>query len=221
MLKYYQKEVVKIVKAPVSAQALKRLPAYLQYTKSEMLNNVAYISATTIAKALGLNDVQVRKDLASVSDNGKPKVGYEIQTLIADLETALGWNNHDEAVLVGAGKLGQALLSYKGFKTYGLNIVAAFDTDPALADTELFGKPVFSLEKLENLCGRMGIRIGIITVPAESAQFICDRMVSGRIKAIWNFAPVHLAVPDGIWVQNENMASSLALLSNHLKRDIR
>ena len=197
---------------------MKRLPVYLQYLKSLRAEETQHISATTLAKALDLNDVQVRKDLALISDIGKPKVGYEFHRLVYDLEHVLGFRNCDDAILVGAGRLGQALLGYKGFEAYGLNIVAAFDTDPALDGAAFSGKPVYPLERLEPLCRRLSIAIGILTAPAESAQDICDRMCAAGIRAIWNFAPTHLRVSEGILVQNENMAASLALLSNHLKQ---
>ena len=178
-----------------------------------------HISATTIAEALQLNDVQVRKDLASVSSSGKPKVGYNVKDLIAELEAFLGYNDIDNAVIVGAGSLGKALLNYSGFKAYGLNIIAAFDL--CEEPTEFQGKTVFPIAQLGSFCRKVNVHIGIITVPASSAQEICDLLVESGIRAIWNFAPVHLVVPDGILVQNENMASSLALLSNHLREQMK
>jgi redox-sensing transcriptional repressor len=202
--------------SPVSKQTLQRLPLYLHYLKSRLKDLRMNISATTIAADLNLNQIQVRKDLASVSSGGRPKVGYVTKELIADLEHFLGYDNVNCAVLVGAGKLGKAMLAYPGFKSYGLNILAAFDTDASIIDTELAEKQIFSLDKLTELCVRLNVHIGIITVPAECAQSVCDRLVGSGILAIWNFAPVHLVVPDNILVQNENMAASLALLSKHL-----
>ena len=120
-------------------------------------------------------------------------------------------------VIVGAGKLGQALLAYRGFPQYGLNILAGFDDDPALSGKEIAGKKILPMEKLPDLCHRVGVHIGIITVPGEHAQRVCDQLIESGIQAVWNFANAHLQVPEGILVQNENMAVSLALLSNHLK----
>ena len=122
-------------------------------------------------------------------------------------------------VIVGAGSLGKALLNYSGFKAYGLNIIAAFDL--CEEPTEFQGKTVFPIAQLGSFCRKVNVHIGIITVPASSAQEICDLLVESGIRAIWNFAPVHLVVPDGILVQNENMASSLALLSNHLREQMK
>lgn len=203
----------------ISKHTLQRLPMYLSYIQGLPEDAPKNISATTIAEALQLNDVQVRKDLASVSSSGKPKVGYNVKDLIAELGAFLGYNDIDNAVIVGAGSLGKALLNYSGFKAYGLNIIAAFDL--CEEPTEFQGKTVFPIAQLGSFCRKVNVHIGIITVPASSAQEICDLLVESGIRAIWNFAPVHLVVPDGILVQNENMASSLALLSNHLREQMK
>ena len=202
----------------VSRAALGRIPVYLKFIES-LPQDVETVSATTIAKALGFGEVQVRKDLASVSSSGKPKVGYNVKDLIAELEAFLGYNDIDNAVIVGAGSLGKALLNYSGFKAYGLNIIAAFDL--CEEPTEFQGKTVFPIAQLGSFCRKVNVHIGIITVPASSAQEIGDLLVESGIRAICNFAPVHLVVPDGILVQNENMASSLALLSNHLREQMK
>lgn len=204
----------------ISKSVLKRLPAYLAYLKRLPADDEAYISATALAAALDMGEVQVRKDLAMVSDGGRPKVGYHRQSLIADMEEFLGYNNANNAVLVGAGKLGRALLGYGGFAEYGLNIVAAFDSDPNLAGSTESGKPILAMEQLPGVCRDRQILIGIITVPAAQAQSVCDQLIAHGIKAIWSFAPVHLDVPEGILVQYENMATSLAVLSKHLSTQI-
>ncbi|MDK2981457.1 MAG: redox-sensing transcriptional repressor [Chloroflexota bacterium] len=202
----------------ISKQTLQRLPFYLGYLKTLDKETAETISATTIAEALSLNHVQVRKDLASVCSLGRPKIGYVTQELIGEIEHFLGYDNAESAVIVGAGKLGKALLGYRGFEDYGLNIVAAFDMDERVVGSEENSKQIFPMNKLKNLCERMKIHIGIITVPAEHAQSVCDALVDSGILAIWNFAPVHLTVPEHILVQNENMASSLAVLSKHLSQ---
>lgn len=205
----------------ISIQALWRLPYYLNFIKSLDENKFSSISAPVIAKALNLNEVQVRKDLAAVSSSGgKPKTGFNINELIRDLEEFLGYNNVDEAVLVGVGHLGKALLSYQGFENYGLKIVVGFDVNNDVVGTSVAGKQILSLDKMKDLCWRMGINIGIITVPAEQAQQVCDLLIEAGIRAIWNFAPVHLHVPDYIMLQNENLAASLAILSKNLTEDI-
>jgi redox-sensing transcriptional repressor len=199
----------------VSKQTLSRLPQYLSYLES-LPDTVRTISATGIAAALNLNQVQVRKDLASVSSSGKPKVGYMRRDLIREIKTFLGYDSADEAVIVGAGKLGRALMGYVGFKDYGLNILAAFDADENAIGEDESGHQIMPIEVIKETCQRLGVRIGIITVPAHAAQAVCDQLIDAGVLAIWNFAPIRLVVPEGILVQNENMASSLAILSNHL-----
>ena len=204
----------------ISKAVLKRLPGYLAYLKGLEDAETPYISATTLANALGMGDVQVRKDLAMVSDGGRPKVGYLREALIDDIEQFLGYDNTTDAVLVGAGKLGQALMDHKGFDEYGLNILAGFDIDPKTAFTE-DGKPIYPMDQLESFCHNNKVLMGIITVPSPYAQKVCDQLIKCGIKAIWTFANVHLEVPPHILVQYENMATSLAVLSMHLQAHIK
>ena len=204
----------------VSKSVLKRLPGYLAYLKNMPENAPPHISATALANALGMGEVQVRKDLAMVSDGGRPKIGYLREGLVDDIEQFLGYDNTTGAVLIGAGKLGQALMDYKGFDEYGLNIVAAFDIDPKSDRTE-GGKPIYPMNRLAQFCRTHKVLMGIITVPAEHAQAVADQLIAGGIKAIWNFAATHLEVPANILVQTENMATSLAVLSVHLQAQIK
>lgn len=201
----------------LSKAVLKRLPSYLSYLKSLPEDSTPYISATSIANALNMGEVQVRKDLAVVSKAGKPKVGYPRADLVENISRYLCYDNTTDAILVGAGKLGQALLGYSGFAAYGLNILAAFDAKPAPGE----GKPILPMEAMDEFCREHNVHMGIITVPGEHAQEVCDRMIQCGIKAIWNFAPVHLDVPQHTLVQNENMATSLAVLSMHLQAQMK
>ena len=204
----------------ISKSVLKRLPGYLAYLKSMPENSSPFISATALANALGMGEVQVRKDLAAVSDGGRPKIGYPRQQLMDDIEQFLGYDNTTDAVLIGAGKLGQALCGYSGFDAYGLNILAAFDAAPVKGKTDE-GTPILHISQMENFCRTNKVLMGIITVPAAYAQEVCDKLIACGIKAIWNFAPTHLDVPANILVQNENMATSLAVLSMHLQAQIK
>lgn len=200
-----------------SKNTLNRLPFYMEYLKSIKNEGEMYISSTSIAKKLKLNDVQVRKDLALVSSSGgKPKVGYEIDELILDIQTFLGFKNNNKAVLVGVGSLGRALLNYTGFENYGLSIVKAFDVSLQKIGKRVNDIEILSLDSISKFCKDNNIHIGIITVPHEQAQEVCDVLVNAGVKAIWNFAPTKLSVPEDILIQNENMASSLAVLSRHL-----
>ncbi|MDR3317855.1 MAG: redox-sensing transcriptional repressor Rex [Clostridiales bacterium] len=206
----------KPVSTPIAS--VRRMPGYLRCLRAKREDGVEFISSVTLAACVGLNAVVVKKDLALVSGvAGKPKIGFAVKRLIADVERFLGYDNVTDAVLVGAGQLGRTLLSYEGFKNYGLNIVAAFDVNEELIGTGVNGKRIFGVDKLANLVGRMGVHLGIITTPKEAAQRACDLLVGAGIKAVWNFAPAHIKVPDGVVVRNEDMAASLAVLSNQLR----
>lgn len=199
----------------VSRKLLERLPVYLNHLRS-LPEGTDNVSATSIALALGLGHVQVRKDLAKVSDEGRRRTGRSRDKLIRDIEEYLNFATTTGTVLVGAGKLGRALLDYEGFEELGLNVMAGFDRDPAGKQTE-GGKPLYPMGRLELFCKCYDVRIGIIAVPAESAQEVCDILVACGIKAIWNFAPVQLRVPEQVVVQSEDLAVSLAALCMQLK----
>ena len=192
---------------------LGRLPQYLEYLRS-LPEIRRTISATAIAKALSLGDVQVRKDLASVCGAGKPKIGYETDKLIADIESHLGYERLTNAVLVGAGKLGRALLDYDGFEAFGVKIVAGFDCNETVLTKGT--KDILPIRDIEVYCREHDVKLGIITVGRGSAQDVCDKLVESGIQAIWNFAPVTLKVPNGVLLKQENLALSLAYLNNQI-----
>lgn len=202
----------------LSQQAFLRMPYYLKHLNQLKKDGITTVSASSVAEMLGLNEVQVRKDFASVSSTkGIPKKGFVVDGLISDMEICLGYHDLDQAVLVGLGSLGRALISYKGFSQYGLDIVMAFDNNEELIGQQISGKYVQSTNNLSDTCRRMNIHIGIIAVPDTQAQIVCDQLIAGGALAIWNFAPVHLSVPSHILLQNENLASSLALLAKRLE----
>ncbi len=201
----------------VSKPTLRRLPLYLSYLKRVSAEGTESISATSVATALGLNEVQVRKDFSTVSRRGgRPKTGYDVLPLIADLENFLGYHSTRDAVLVGCGRLGGALLSFTGFQQCGMRIVAAFDNDRKKLGKDVSGKPVYHIRALPDFCASEGIRIGIITTRPEQAQAVCDAMITGGILAIWNFSTAHLETPKHIIVHNEDLAVSLATICHEL-----
>ena len=202
-------------KNSIPKATLGRIPRYLNYLKELSLDRVPHISATTVAKELNLGEVQVRKDLSMVSGAGKPRVGYETETLIGQLEDCLGYNQLTIAVLVGAGRLGRALLQYDGFQHYGVKIAAAFDSNDCVLGLDSKTE-ILPMNQFTHFCKEHNVELGIITVGEGSAQEVCNQMISSGIKAIWNFAPCKLQVPEGIMLQNENLALSLAHLRNRL-----
>ncbi|MGH2270746.1 redox-sensing transcriptional repressor Rex [Anaerohalosphaeraceae bacterium U12dextr] len=200
----------------VSVPTVRRLPLYMTILK-EIESSSEHVSSTLIADRLGLEQIQVRKDLAGIGVTGQPAVGFNVRELIGAIERLLGWDNMRDAILVGAGNLGQALLGYDGFARYGLNIVAAFDSNPEIIGMKIHGKPVFDIELLSSLTERMHIQIGILTVPGKVAQPVADMLIKAGIHAIWNFTPVKLSVSDNTIVEQVDLAASLAVLSSKLK----
>ena len=206
-------------KDSVPRPTLQRLPAYLQLLKRMQQSGATNVSCNDIAGELSLNPVSVRKDLAAVSSSGgRPKIGYVLDTLILDVEKYLGYARTHQAVLVGVGHLGGALLAYPGFAAYGVEILAAFDHSRTLIGSRIAGKPILDVANTSQWCRNHRIEIGVLTVPASAAQSACDALIAGGVRGIWNFAPTHLRVPRGILVQSEDMAIPLAMLSKHLEQ---
>ncbi|MGO9109323.1 MAG: redox-sensing transcriptional repressor Rex [Thermoguttaceae bacterium] len=213
--------MVEDVIRPVALPTVRRLPAYLRLLYSLQARGRDVVSCTHIADELGLVSVQVRKDLAAIGVVGKPKIGYQLPALIYAIRSFLGQNNTSDAFQVGCGCLGGALLGYGGFKEYGLNLVAGFDINPAKIGTQIHGREVFPLEKLPDLAERLHILIGILTVPAAVAQDTANLMVLSGMRAIWNYTPVKLEVPDVVIVEDVKLAASLAVLSSRLAESLR
>ncbi|HXS95486.1 MAG TPA: redox-sensing transcriptional repressor Rex [Candidatus Limnocylindrales bacterium] len=206
----------KLYKIPDAS--IRRLPIYYHLLHAMLDTGVQTVSTTVIAEALNLDPTQVRKDIEVTGIVGKPKVGYPLETLVRWIEKFLGWHEINEAVLVGAGSLGTALLGYRKFRELGLRVVAAFDADREKVGRPLAGVEVKHLDELAPFCAAKGIRLGVIATPSAAAQEVADRMVAGGIRAIWNFAPVHLRTPVSVIVQNEDLYHSLASLSFRLER---
>lgn len=201
---------------PLPLPSVRRLPMYLRYLKELEAEGRESVSCTHIAEHLNLGSIQVRKDLALTDIVGRPKVGFETRALIEAIETFLGWNNTQEAFLVGVGSLGRALLGYGGFDEFGLSIVAAFDIAADKVGTTVRSKEVLPMEMLADLVQRMHINIGILTVPASAAQSVADLMTKSGMRAIWNFTPVKLTAPDSVVIEDVRMAASFAVLAKRL-----
>ncbi len=210
-------EASTVAERPIPEPTLRRLPLYYQYLKKlRAEKETEYVSSTQMGSDLHILPIQVRKDLEVTSAAGKPKLGYEVEELMTTIEAFLGWDSTTDGYLIGVGHLGSALLGYQGFKDYGLNIIAAFDSDASKVGTEVHGTKILHVDKLPNMIKRMGIKIGILTVPAQAAQELADTMVKAGICAIWNFSPTKIKVPPTVIVQHENLASSLVVLSKKL-----
>ncbi|MDL2217814.1 redox-sensing transcriptional repressor Rex [Christensenellaceae bacterium OttesenSCG-928-M15] len=200
----------------LSINALRRLPRYLNYLNTLPLD-VSHISATQIAAAIGLHDVQVRKDLAAISGSGKPKTGYVTSHLIDDIKALMKAGGAVRFCIVGAGHLGMALMQYGGFLEYGLVLTAVFD-DIQAGMSPSSGMDILPLSSLKSVCSAQMIEVGIICTRGENAQEVFDLLVDANVKTIWNFAPVHLQTPENVTLAYENMAASLAILCQDVKK---
>ena len=201
----------------ISKATIARMPLYLHFLQEEASKGAKYISSTVIAQNISVSSVLVRKDLALVaSEAGRPRMGFAINRLIVDIEKFLGYDNLSEAIIVGAGGLGRAMLGYEGFINNGLNIVAAFDINQAVIGKVIAGKNIMPLSKMQAFVVENNIRIGIITVPKEAAQDVLNQMVEAGIKAIWNFAPAPLRAPKDVVLKTEDLAASLAMLAGKM-----
>jgi redox-sensing transcriptional repressor len=208
-IRYYMHMAkVKISAAP----SIRRLPSYLHVIRQHLIGGDEFISGTLIARELNLEPIQVRKDLAITGITGKPKKGYPQEALIAAIEGFLGWNSPEDAVLVGAGNLGTALMGYQAFRYHGLRIIAAFDKNPRKIGAAVHGVPVLDILTMDTQVRQSGVKIAILTVPSAAAQEAADTLSAAGIEGIWNFTNVKLKVPDHVTVQREDLSSGYALL---------
>jgi redox-sensing transcriptional repressor len=200
----------------VPEPALRRLPWYLAYIKLLKGYGESFVSSTQIAKEINVDSSQVAKDLSYVDISGKTRVGYEINALTEILENFLGFNSQHKAFLFGVGRLGAALMRDSGLTQYGLNIVAGFDIRKKIAGSAIDAIPVFHMNDFQEKQNEYGATIGIITVPVEEAQKVTDYILTGGIRALWNFTPFRIRVPDSIVVQNTSIYAHLAVMFNRL-----
>lgn len=200
----------------VPEPTLRRLPWYLSNIKLMKEKGEQYVSSTQISKEINIDASQIAKDLSYVNISGRTRVGYNIDALIEVLESFLGFTNMHKAFLFGVGSLGAALLRDSGLHHFGLEIVAAFDVNPELVGKDLDGIPIFHSDDFEAKMKEYDVNIGVLTVPINIAQEITDKMVDGGIKAVWNFTPFRIRVPENIVVQNTSLYAHLAVMFNRL-----
>jgi len=197
---------------------LERLIRYYRFL-SELTakKRVQTITSAQMAEALDIDPTQVRKDFSAIGLQGIGHVGYEVCEVCRAIRTTLGFDQSYEAVLIGAGHLGSALLSYPGFARYGLHIVAAFDNDKRRINQKVAGCTIKSMRTMKPFIERHKIRMAILTTPMEVSQKLADRLVSVGVKAIWNFTPARLTVPSGVFVRNEHISTGLSQITYHLR----
>ena len=201
----------------VSVQTIQRLPRYYQYISYLRKQGIRYVSSLRLSQQTYVEATQVRKDLTSIGHTGKPKVGYDISQLMNTIEEYLGLREIEDAILIGVGHLGTAIVQYSGFANYGLRIRAVFDADPVKIGTHIQGRVIQDVANVTQYVKENNIPIGILTLPAPGAQEVTDALVKCGIKAIWNFAPINLSVPSHVIIKNENLAFGLAIMKHRLK----
>lgn len=208
-------QIVKMEKVP--EPTLRRLPWYLSVCRLLKKRGEQYVSSTRLSKETNIVASQIAKDLSCVNIVGRTRVGYDIDNLLEVLEDFLGFTRIHKAFLFGAGRLGSALLNDTGLKQFGLEVVAAFDTSPKVVGHSVAGIPVYHINELEAKMRKYDVRIGVLTVPIDRAQEVADKMIVWGIKAIWNFTPLRIRVPENIVVQNTSLYAHLSLMFNRLE----
>ena len=195
---------------------IRRLPWYLSYVR--MLDNlhVEYVSSTQISHELNVQSSQIAKDLSFLNIRGKTRIGYEVSSQLKELEDFLGFNRHHDAVVIGTGSLGTALMQDRGLENYGLNIVAGFDVRPDVVGKEIGGLPVYENSELMAWQRTHGVSIAILTVPVENAQETADLAIASGMTALWNFTPYRIKAPADVVIANTSIYAHLAIIYNRM-----
>ncbi len=196
---------------------IRRLPWYLSYVRMLDNQNVSYVSSTQISKELNVQSSQIAKDLSFLNIRGKTRIGYEVKSLVTELEDFLGFDKQHNAVVIGTGSLGTALIQDHGLEHYGLNIVAGFDVRGDVIGQRLGDVPIYNINQLADWQREHRVSIAILTVPVEKAQEVADLAVSSGMTALWNFTPYRIKTPDGVAIANTSIYAHLAIIYNRMQ----
>lgn len=196
---------------------LYRLPSYLAYVNILRAKGVEYVSSTQISKAINIDASQIAKDLSFLNIKGKTRIGYEVELLAKELADFLGFKRCHNAIMMGVGSLGAALIQDSGLSQYGLNIVAGFDVNKLIVDTSICGVKIFHVDDLAEQRIALDAEIGILAVPVANAQEAADMLVGAGFKAIWNFTPWNITAPDHVVIQNTSIYAHLAVMYNRIE----
>jgi redox-sensing transcriptional repressor len=201
----------------VSLTVIRRLPKYYRYLNDLLYKGTTRISSQELSILTGFTASQIRQDLNNFGGFGQQGYGYNVEDLQRELGKILGLNSKYNAVVVGAGNLGQAIANYKGFEDAGFNVLSLFDRNPRVIGLKIRDIEIRDMETIEEFIKEHNVEIGIITTPKESAQEVADIYVKAGIKGIWNFAPTDFSVPEHVIVENVRLNESLFILSYFLK----
>jgi redox-sensing transcriptional repressor len=206
------------VRGVVPPATVARLPLYLRALTTLLDEGTATVSSEALASAAGVTGAKVRKDLSQLGSYGTRGVGYDVASLADEISRELGLTSSRCVVLVGVGNLGRALAGYGGFAARGFRVAGLLDVDPARVGEVFGGVEVRPLGELEQVVRAAGAPIGVLATPASAAQAVCDRLVACDVTSILNFAPVVLAVPEGVELRKVDLAVELQILSFHEAR---
>jgi len=195
---------------------IRRLPWYLSYVRMLDNQHVEYVSSTQISKELNVQSSQIAKDLSFLNIRGKTRIGYEVKSLLSELEDFLGFNEHHDAVVIGTGSLGTALMQDHGLVNYGLNIVAGFDIRSEVIGQRIGGVPIYEIGQLAAWQRENGVSIAILTVPVERAQETADLAIASGMTALWNFTPIRIKAPEDVVITNTSIYAHLAIIYNRM-----
>ena len=196
-------------KKNISMAVIKRLPKYHRYLQELMKNDVDRISSKELGEKIGFTASQIRQDLNCFGDFGQQGYGYNVRELYNQIVSILGLDQNYKTIMVGAGNIGQAIANYTSFVRLGIELVGIFDVNPKVIGTKIRDIKIDAESNLREYLKSNSIDIGIICVPKINAQRVCDELVAGGIKGIWNFAPVDLIVPNDVNVENVHLSESL------------
>lgn len=203
----------------ISMAVIKRLPKYHRYLEELLKNDVDRISSKELSKKIGFTASQIRQDFNCFGDFGQQGYGYNVKELYNQISNILGLTREYSIVIVGAGNIGQAVANYTNFDKLGFKLKAIFDTNPKLVGIKIRDIEIKDIDTLEEFLQNNGIDIGVICVPSRSAQNVCDIFTRNKVKSIWNFAPVDLTVPEGIFTEDVHLSDSLLTLSYLMNQD--
>ena len=216
----FERRIYDSPKPNVSSAVIKRLPRYHRYLGELLREGKLRISSAELSRLMNVTASQIRQDLNCFGGFGQQGYGYNVKYLYGKISELLGVDEGYRAVIVGAGNLGKALAATHMFERRGIGRVAMFDINPDVVGTEIYGIPVYHIDKLEEFCKKENIAIGVLTVPKEAAYDVSYAMIRGGIKGIWNFANMELKIKEpGVIIENIHLGDSLMKLCYEIKTD--
>lgn len=205
-----------ITKNAVPEPTLRRLPWYLAYVTLLRHQGVQYVSSTAISREINVDSSQIAKDLSALQIRGKTRIGYDTAELEESLRNFLGFNRQHNAVMIGVGSLGSALIADRGLDRFGLNIVAGFDVNDKIIGTTLKNVAIFPIDRFAEISRAYNAEVAIIAVPVDHAQASADMAVGAGIRALWNFTPFRIRTSGNTVIQNTSIYADLAVMYHRI-----